>query len=89
MVDRVATMVRLERLGMLEVEEEVKRARRVSGGTRLIFVAKDLTSSPFSAHTGGCAGLVGVDVMRIFGYGEKPNETNKPRMCNIAHELCK
>ena len=59
MVDRVATMVRLERLGMLEVEDEVRRAR---GGTRLITVAKDLTSSPFLEQTGGCAGLVGVDV---------------------------
>ena len=71
MVDRVATVVRLERLGMLEVED----------------VAKDLTSSPFSAYTGGCAGLVGVDVVTIFGYGVKASETNKPRMCNIAHAL--
>ena len=84
MVDRVATVVRLERLGMLEVEDEVRRA---CGGTRLITVAKDLTSSPFSAHTGGCAGLVGVDVVTIFGYGVKPSEMNKPRMCNIAHVL--
>ena len=57
MVDRVATVVRLERLGMLEVEDEV---RRVCGETWLITIAKDLTSSPFSAHTGGCAGLVEV-----------------------------
>ena len=87
MVDRVATVVRLERLGMLEVVDEVRRGRRVCGGTRLIAVAKDLTSAPFSAHTGGCAGLVGVDVMTIFGYGVKPSEMNKPRMCNIAHVL--
>ena len=82
----MATVVRLERLGIIEVEDEVKRA---CGGTRLITVAKDLTSSPFSAHTGGCAGLVGVDVVTIFGYGVKPSETNKPRMCNIAHALSK
>ena len=50
-------------------------------------VAKDLTSSPFSAYTGGCAGLVGVDVVTIFGYGVKLSEMNKPRMCNIAHVL--
>ena len=87
MVDRVATVVRLERLGMLEVEGEVRRGRRACGVTRLITVAKDLTSSPFSAHTGGCAGLVGVDVVTIFGYSGKPIETNKPRMCNIAHAL--
>ena len=34
-------------------------------------------------------GLVGVDVVKIFGYGVKPSETNKPRMCNIAHALSK
>ena len=34
--------------------------------------SEDLTSSPFSA------GLVGMDVVMIFGYGEKPCETNKP-----------
>ena len=34
----------------------------------MITFAKDLTSSPFSAHTGGCAGLVGVGVVMIFGY---------------------
>ena len=84
MVDRVATVVQLERLGMLEVEDEVKQA---CGGTRLITVAKDLTSSPFSAHTRGCAGLVGVDVVTIFGYGVNPSEMNKPKMCNIAHVL--
>ena len=69
MVDWVATVVRLERLGMLEVEDEVRRGQRACGGTRLITVAKDLTSSPFSAHTRGYAGLVGVDVVKIFGYG--------------------
>ena len=89
MVDWVATVVRLERLRILEVEDEVKRGRRVFGGTRLITVAKDCTSSPLSAHTGGCAGLVGVDVVTIFGYGVNPSETNKPRMCNIAHALSK
>ena len=78
MVDRVATVVRLERLGMLEVEGEVRRGRRACRGTQLITVAKDLTSSPFSAHTRGCAGLVGVDVVRIFDYGVKPSEMNKP-----------
>ena len=67
MVDRVATVVRLETLGMLEVEDEVRRGQRACGGTRLITVTKDLTSSPFLAHTEGCAGLVGVDVMTIFG----------------------
>ena len=87
MVDRVATVVRLERLGMLEVEDEVRRGQRACGGTRLITVAKYLTSSPFSAHTGGCAGLVGVDVVTIFSYGVKPSEINKPRICNIAHVL--
>ena len=50
-------------------------------------VAKDLTSSPFSTHTGGCVGLVGVDVVTIFSYGVKPSEMNKPRMCNLAHAL--
>ena len=89
MVDRVATVVRLERLGMLEVKDEVRRGRQVCGGTRLITIAKDLTTSPFLAHTGGCAGLVGVDVMTIFGYGVKSIEMNKPRMCNIAHALRK
>ena len=89
MVDRVAMVVRLERLRILEVEHEVRQGRRACRGTRLITVAKDLTSSPFSAHTGGCAGLVGVDVVTIFGYGVKPSETNKPRMCNIAHTLSK
>ena len=89
MVDRVATVVRLERLCILEVEDKVKRGRRVCGGTRLITVAKDRTSLPFSAHTGGCAGLVGVDVVTIFGYGVNPSEMNKPRMCNIAHALSK
>ena len=28
-------------------------------------------------------------VVRIFGYGGKPSETNKPGMCNIAHALSK
>ena len=83
MVDRVAMVVRFERLSMLEVEEEVRQGRRACGGTRLITVAKDLTSSPFLAHTRECAGLVGVDVR----YGVKPSEMNKPRMCNIAHVL--
>ena len=87
MVDRVATVVRLERLGMLKVEDDVRRGRQACGRTRLITVAKDLTSSPFSAHTGGCAGSVGMDVVTIFGYGVKPSDTNKPRMCNIAHAL--
>ena len=64
-----------------------RRSPRACGGTRFISVAKDLTSSPFSAHTGGCAGLVGVDVMKFSGYGVKPSETNKPRMYNIAHAL--
>ena len=54
-----------------------------------MIVAKDLICSHFSTHIGGCAGLVGVDVVRIFGYGEKLSETNKPRMCNIAHALTK
>ena len=26
-------------------------------------------------------------VVAIFGYGVKPSEMNKPRMCNIAHVL--
>ena len=26
-------------------------------------------------------------VVTIFGYGVKPSEMNKPRMCNIAHVL--
>ena len=26
-------------------------------------------------------------VVKIFGYGVKPSEMNKPRMCNIAHAL--
>ena len=47
-------------------------------------LAKDLTSSPFSAHTGGCAGLVGVDVVTIFGYDVKPSEMNKPG-CATLH----
>ena len=55
MVDRVVTVIRLERLGMLEVEDKVRRGRRACGGTRLITVAKNLTSSSFLAHTGGCA----------------------------------
>ena len=89
MVDRVATVVWLERLGMLEVEDEVRRGRQACRTTRLITVAKDLTSSPFSAHTEGCAGLVGLGVVTIFGYGVKLSERNKPRMCNIAHALSK
>ena len=28
-------------------------------------------------------------VVRIFSYGEKPSEMNKPGMCNIAHALSK
>ena len=64
-----------------------RRSRRACGGTRFITVAKDLTSSPFSAHTGGCAGSVGMDVVTIFGYGVKPSETNKPTKCSIAHAL--
>ena len=28
-------------------------------------------------------------VVKIFGYGVKPSEMNKPRMCNIAHALSK
>ena len=64
-----------------------RRSQRACGGTRFITVAKDLTSSPFSAHIGGCAGLVGVDVVTIFSYGVKPSEINKPRICNIAHVL--
>ena len=31
--------------------------------------------------------MVGVDVVTIFGYGVKPSEMNKPKMCNIAHVL--
>ena len=34
-----------------------RRSPRVCRGTWFIIVAKDLTSSPFSAHTVGCAGL--------------------------------
>ena len=52
MVDREATV---ERMGMLEVEDEVRRGRRGREGTRLITIAEHLTSSPFLAHTGGCA----------------------------------
>ena len=33
---------------------------------------------PAAARTG---------VVTIFGYGVKPSEMNKPRMCNIAHVL--
>ena len=65
---------------MLEVEDEVRRAR---GGTRLITVAKDLTSSPFLEQTGGCAGLVGVDVLTIFSYGVKPRRINQE--CATLH----
>ena len=63
-----------------------RRSRRACGGTRFITVAKDLTSSPFSAHTGGCAGLVRVDVVTIFGYSVKPIETNKPRIYATLHK---
>ena len=49
MVDRVATVVRLETLGMLEVEDEV---RRVCGETWLITIAE--ISHFFLARTGGC-----------------------------------
>ena len=52
MVDREATMVRVERMGMLEVEDEVRRGCE---GNRLITIAENLTSSPFLAYTGGCA----------------------------------
>ena len=51
MMDRVTMVVQVERLGMLEVEDEVGRGYR---GTQLITIAKNLTSSPFLAHPGGC-----------------------------------
>ena len=55
MVDREATMVRMGRMGMLEMEDEVGQGQRGSGGTWLITIAENLTSFPFLAHTGGCA----------------------------------
>ena len=33
--------------------------------------AKKYTTPPFLAHTGGCAGLVGVDVVMWYGHYEK------------------
>ena len=54
-VDREATVVRVERMGMLEGEDEVGRSRRGHKGTRLITITENLTSFPFLAHTGGCA----------------------------------
>ena len=52
MVDQEATVVRVERLCMLEVEDEVRRGH---GGTRSITIAENLTFSPFLAYTDGCA----------------------------------
>ena len=55
MVDQEVTMVRMGRMGMLEMEDEVGQGQRGSGGTWLITIAENLTSFPFLAHTGGCA----------------------------------
>ena len=54
-VDREATMVRMGRMGMLEMEDEVGQGQRGSGRTWLVTIAENLTSFPFLAHTGGCA----------------------------------
>ena len=53
--DREATVVHVERMGLLEVEDEVKRSRRGCNETWLIPITENLTSFPFWAHTDGCA----------------------------------
>ena len=79
------TVVWLEILGMIEVEDEVDVVRRNLVDHR----CQRSHLFPFLGTSRGCAGLVGVDVVRIFGYGVKPSETNKPGMRNIAHALSK
>ena len=39
---------------------------------------------PFSTHSGGCAGLVGADVVKNSGHEKKPGERGRWMMCNVC-----
>ena len=54
-VDRETMGVHVERMGLLEVEDEVKRNPRGRDETQLITITENLTSFPFLAHTNECA----------------------------------
>ena len=68
MVDREATTVRVERVGLLEVEDEVGQVDEDAKDSVDHHDRKSHILLPFLAHSSGCAGLVGADVVKISGY---------------------
>ena len=50
---------------------------------------RGISSSVYNILLSACVPVNAPVVVTIFGYGVKPSETNKPRMCNIAHALSK
>ena len=84
-VDQKATVVRVDRVDLLEVEDEAGQAMRLPRA-RLAALAENLAFSPlYLAHTGGCAVRWGRMSWRFSSVGGKPSEVSKPAMCNVTH----
>ena len=79
MVDREATVVRVERVGLLEVEDEVGQVDEDAKDSVDHHDRKSHILLPFLAHFGGCAGLVGADVVKIFVHRGKTERSEQNR----------
>ena len=78
MVDREATVVRVERVGLLEVEDEVGK---VDKDTKDSVDHHDRKSQlfPLLGTNGWICGLVGVDVVKIFVHRGKTERSEQHR----------
>ena len=70
MADREATMVLVERKGLLKVEDEAEQATRALRA-RLAALAENLALFPLLGTYRRMCGLVGADVVEIFVHRRK------------------
>ena len=69
-LDREATTVRVGRTGMLEMEDEAEQSRLGREGTQLVTIA-EIPPFPFLGTYRWMCGLVGAEVVGIFGHRKK------------------
>ena len=81
-------MVRVGRVGLLEVEDDVGQVDEDAKDSVDHHDRKSHILLPFLAYSGLCAGLVGADVVKIFVHRGKTERSERERqngMCNLAH----
>ena len=84
-VDREAMVVRVGRMGMLEMEDEAEQSRRGREGPRLLTIS-EISPLLLSGTYRWMCGLEGADVVKIFSHGEKTEWSKRKR--DMQHCTC-